>query len=51
MNELTPEQRAELLERHLYDHGHVHPEDIDATQRNAPTRIRVWPVAARRTSS
>ena len=29
MNELTPEQRAEVLERHLHDHGHVHPEDID----------------------
>jgi len=30
MTELTPEQRAEVLERHLHDHGHVHPEDIDA---------------------
>ena len=29
MNELTPEQRAEVLERHLHDHGHVHPEEID----------------------
>jgi nitrile hydratase subunit alpha len=29
VNELTPEQRAEVLERHLHDHGHVHPEEID----------------------
>jgi nitrile hydratase len=28
---LTPEQRAEILERHLHDHGHVDPADIDAT--------------------
>jgi nitrile hydratase len=27
--ELTPEQRAEVLERHLHEHGHVHPEAID----------------------
>jgi len=29
MTELTPEQRAEVLERHLHEHGHVHPETID----------------------
>ena len=29
MSELTPEQRAEVLERHLHDHGHVDPEAID----------------------
>jgi nitrile hydratase len=28
-SELTPEQRAEVLERHLHEHGHVHPEAID----------------------
>jgi nitrile hydratase subunit alpha len=27
---LTPEQRAEILERHLHDHGHVDPDAIDA---------------------
>lgn len=33
MNEgsaLTPAQRSEILERHLEDHGHVDPGDIDA---------------------
>jgi nitrile hydratase subunit alpha len=30
MNELTPAQRAEILERHLHDHGHVDPDRIDA---------------------
>jgi nitrile hydratase len=29
MTELTPEQRAEILERHLEEHGHVHPDEID----------------------
>jgi nitrile hydratase len=29
MSELTPAQRAEVLERHLRDHGHVHPEQLD----------------------
>jgi nitrile hydratase len=27
--ELTPEQRAEILERHLHDHGHVDPDRLD----------------------
>jgi nitrile hydratase len=27
---LTPAQRSEILERHLADHGHVDPDDIDA---------------------
>jgi nitrile hydratase len=31
MTSLTPEQRAEVLERHLHDHGHVDPDAIDAT--------------------
>jgi len=31
MTELTPEQRTEILERHLHDHGHVDPEDVDAS--------------------
>jgi nitrile hydratase subunit alpha len=31
MTNLTPEQRAEVLERHLHEHGHVDPKDIDAT--------------------
>jgi nitrile hydratase len=26
---LTPEQRAEVLERHLHDHGHVDPDRLD----------------------
>ena len=30
MSELTPDQRTEILERHLHDHGHVDPDDIDA---------------------
>ena len=30
MTELTPAQRAEVLERHLHEHGHLHPDDIDA---------------------
>ena len=31
MTELTPAQRAEVLERHLDEHGHIHPEEIDET--------------------
>jgi nitrile hydratase subunit alpha len=30
MTELTPAQRAETLERHLHDHGHVDPATVDA---------------------
>jgi nitrile hydratase len=30
MSDLTPTQRAEILERHLQDHGHVHPGEVDA---------------------
>jgi nitrile hydratase alpha subunit len=30
VTELSPEQRTEVLERHLHDHGHVDPDDIDA---------------------
>lgn len=30
MSELTPEQRAEILERHLHDHGHVDPDRLDS---------------------
>ena len=30
MNELTPAERTEILERHLHDHGHVDPDDVDA---------------------
>lgn len=30
MTELTPEQRAEIVERHLRDHGHVDRERLDA---------------------
>ena len=30
MSELTPAQRTEILERHLHDHGHVDPDDVDA---------------------
>jgi nitrile hydratase len=29
MTDLSPEQRAEILERHLHDHGHVDPASID----------------------
>jgi nitrile hydratase len=28
--ELTPAQRAEILERHLHEHGHLDPDDVDA---------------------
>jgi len=31
MTSLTPEQRAEVLERHLHEHGHVDPDAIDET--------------------
>src|SRR3954452_6556598 len=30
MTELTPAQRAEILERHLHDHGHVDPARLDS---------------------
>lgn len=30
MSDLTPAQRSEILERHLEEHGHVDPGDIDA---------------------
>ena len=30
MTDLTPAQRAEILERHLHDHGHLPPDDVDA---------------------
>ena len=29
--DLSPAQRAEILERHLHDHGHIDPEEITAT--------------------
>ena len=29
MSDLTPAQRTEILERHLHDHGHVDPVDVD----------------------
>ncbi len=31
MTDLTPEQRTEIIERHLHDHGHVDPDDVDAS--------------------
>ena len=31
MSDLTPEQRTEIIERHLHDHGHVDPDDVDAS--------------------
>lgn len=30
MSDLTPEQRTEILERKLHDHGHIDADDIDA---------------------
>ena len=30
MNDLTPAQRTEILERHLHDHGPVDPDVVDA---------------------
>ena len=30
MADLTPAQRAEILERHLHDHGHFDPDGVDA---------------------
>jgi nitrile hydratase len=29
VTDLTPEQRAEVLERHLHEHGHLDPHQID----------------------
>jgi nitrile hydratase len=29
MTDLTPDQRAEVLERHLHEHGHIDPQQID----------------------
>jgi nitrile hydratase len=31
MTELSPDQRAEVLERHLHEHGHIDPHGIDET--------------------
>jgi nitrile hydratase len=31
MTDLTPAQRAEVLERHLHEHGHIDPGEIDET--------------------
>jgi nitrile hydratase subunit alpha len=31
MTQLTPEQRAEVLERHLHEHGHIDSQRIDDT--------------------
>jgi nitrile hydratase len=31
LSSLTPEQRTEIIERHLHDHGHVDPDDVDAS--------------------
>jgi nitrile hydratase len=30
MTDLTPAQRTEIIERHLHDHGHIDPDEIDA---------------------
>jgi nitrile hydratase subunit alpha len=30
MSDLSPAQRAEILERHLADHGHLDPDNVDA---------------------
>jgi nitrile hydratase len=30
MSDLTPAQRTEILERHLREHGHVEPDEVDA---------------------
>ena len=32
MNDLTPEQRAEILERHLHDHGHIDDDRFAAAE-------------------
>ncbi|MGH9119619.1 MAG: nitrile hydratase subunit alpha [Acidimicrobiales bacterium] len=37
MDELTPAQRTEILERHLHDHGHVDPDDVDAAVAESAT--------------
>jgi nitrile hydratase subunit alpha len=46
MNELTPAQRSEILERHLEEHGHVDPGDIDATVAAAESATGDGPSAA-----
>jgi len=30
VGDLTPAQRTEMLERHLHEHGHVDPDEVDA---------------------
>ena len=49
---LTPEQRAEILERHLHDHGHVDHERMDdavadATAGNGPSEALGARIVAR----
>jgi nitrile hydratase subunit alpha len=46
MNELTPAQRSEILERHLEEHGHVDPGDIDTTVATAESATGDGPSAA-----
>ena len=40
MSDLTPAQRTEILERHLHDHGHVDPDDVDAADRRRRIGVR-----------
>jgi nitrile hydratase subunit alpha len=46
LNDMTPEQRAEILERHLHDHGHVDPDRLEAAIEAAEDESGSQPSAA-----
>jgi nitrile hydratase len=46
MTDLTPAQRAEILEHQLHEHGHVDPEQIDATIAAAESAAGNYPSPA-----
>jgi nitrile hydratase len=46
MTDLTPAQRAEMLEHQLHEHGHVDPEQIDAAVAAAESAAGNYPSPA-----
>jgi nitrile hydratase len=46
MSDLTPAQGAEILEQRLHEHGHVHPEEIDAAIAQAESASGNYPSPA-----
>lgn len=46
MTDLTPDERTELLERRLVQHGHVDPEEIDAAVAEAESAAGNYPSPA-----